>query len=600
MFSRLRRRLLACTVVLGVAAATSGCQRSAGRRAERLAVLPFDNLTGDPALEWVGPALREGVVLELAGLPGLRPGLFRNSRDAAAARATRVLSGYFIRVGPNLRLQAELRPLEGGKPEARRQFSFRPEDLLRLCPELAYWVTPAAGALETQSLQALRSLAEARVAESAAAADAAFARGLEADPDFGPLYLAWAQSLLGRGQREAALEVLSKARGRGERIRELRRLELAVVEARARGDRAAQRKALRELAARVPADSEMLVELSRLDAGAGDWDAAAARLRQVVQADPGDPVAWNELGYAEARRRRLEEARTALEQYRRLAPKEANPLDSLGDVHYYLGQFGAASNYYAEAFERDPNFLGAATLYKAARARLMAGDLEEAARLFARYAEIRRKAGDPALEIVQAQWQYLSGEKGEAVERLRALVSGSGEIAALAAARLSAWELADGRSAEAERLARQALARTQSPLVRATALLTLIAAGSPGAEGVPEGSFRNVAEACRQLLAGRYGEAERLLRPLVSADPFSQEQTNVLLAWALVEQGRFGEAAPLLDTYGLPPAGMEPPLVCLTFPRSLQLKARVLAREGKSQEAARWESLYRRLTAPGR
>jgi hypothetical protein len=113
---------------------------------------------------------------------------------------------------------------------------------------------------------------------------------------------------------------------------------------------------------------------------------------------------------------------------------------------------------------------------------------------------------------------------------------------------------------------------------------------------LPEGSLKTLGVACRLLLSKQYPEAVKLLTPLAAeTDPLAQEQVNVLLAWALVESGRAREAAPLLDVYGVPQPGLEPPFGFLTFPRVFLLKAEALAAQGRAQEATQMRDLYRKL-----
>ena len=76
----------------------------------------------------------------------------------------------------------------------------------------------------------------------------------------------------------------------------------------------------------------------------------------------------------------------------------------------------------------------------------------------------------------------------------------------------------------------------------------------------------------------------------------AQDQVTVLLAWALVESGRAREAGPLLDVFGVPQPGLEPPFGFLTFPQVFLLKAEALAAQGRAKEAAQMRDLYRKLS----
>ena len=261
----------------------------------------------------------------------------------------------------------------------------------------------------------MTAFAQGREAEDAAAAVTAFERSVSIDPDFGGAYVAWARALLLRGDRAGLMSVIEKARARGDRIIESRRIELELLQSAASNDAALRRKALEALSRVTPADADVFRQLGREASAARHYDSAAGFYRRVTALDPLDQAAWNQLGYAEAARRNLDAARAALLEYRRLAPKGANPLDSLGDVHFHLGAFREAEKYYLQAYEKDKAFLGGADLYKAARARLMTGDTAGADDIFQRYAAARSAAQDPLGGYRQAQWLYLTGKKAEAV-----------------------------------------------------------------------------------------------------------------------------------------------------------------------------------------
>jgi tetratricopeptide (TPR) repeat protein len=573
---------------------------------ERLAIVPFENLTGDPALDWAGPVLAEAVAEQLTGSTTIQPNTFLRLSDAAMARATMALRGYYILASGRLRLVAARERLSDGKVTATDTLEGAvPEGVPAIADVLARRLDSGVRAPDTRSVEALRALVEAKAGADPAAALPAFARAVSADPDFGPAYVIWAQVLLARGDENGLRTVLDKARARGGRILELRRAELAAIGAAAGPDRAARTQALAALARLMPADADLLARLAGEQIAARRYAAAADFYRKAIALDPLNANFWNQLGYAEARLKNLAAARAALLEYQRVAPQEANPLDSMGDVHFYLGAFADAVGYYLQAYGKDPAFLGSATLYKAARARLMTGDVAAADELFRRYEQARRKAGDRLSDYAGAQWLYLTGRRSEAVARMRTLAgppatasaAGSLELTALAEAQLSAWAVADGNLAEARRLAEGVLGRSQSSMVKTTAVLALILSDPSMPARLPEGSLKTLGVSCRFLLSKQYPEAIKLLTPLAAeTDPLAQEQVNVLLAWALVEGGRAREAGPLLDVYGVPQPGLEPPFGFLTFPRVFLLKAEALAAQGRVQEAAQLRDLYRKLS----
>ena len=118
-------------------------------------------------------------------------------------------------------------------------------------------------------------------------------------------------------------------------------------------------------------------EIECADSGTGEPDASGARecdsvrrfggrsnlhggiFQQAVRSyqaasllNPEEPRIWNELGYAMAWTRNLNGARQALQEYERLAPDDANALDSLGEVSFFLGDFESAAKYFEQAAQR--------------------------------------------------------------------------------------------------------------------------------------------------------------------------------------------------------------------------------------------------------
>jgi Flp pilus assembly protein TadD len=544
-----------------------GCSRTSRRPVERLAVSPFENLSDDPSMGWVGWALSEVVVTEANGSGRLHLVRVAGERNLAASAATSALTGYITMAGGRVRLHAARSDLTSrrvtGTFDAEEAF---PGDLLRMGGALARWIEPSLRPFDTESVEALRAFAEGREAEDETMAAKAYERSIALDPNFGAPYVTWAQSMVVRGNRDGAEELLAKARSRGDRISPARRAELDLLAAALSGDRAGRRRALVALSHATPADADVFGQLAGEESAARRFDAAVEAYRRAATLDPLNVSTWNQLGYAEAARRNLEGARSALTEYAHLEPRNANPADSLGDVHYHLGVFGQAERHYLEAYEKDPAFLGGADLYKAARARLMTGDLGGAEGLFRRYLGSTPAARDGLADYRQAQWLYLTGRREMAVARMKRFA-----------------------------------VSTQAPQGQSQAALQLSVWGSLA--GAREGGDRwektagERGRALDLLLSGRFVDAIPLLEGLVArSTPLSSDRLGVLLAWALVETDRFKEAAPLLETYGVPPPGLEEPFAGLAFPRVFQLRAVVLEKEGRSREAAEARQVFQRLS----
>ena len=78
-------------------------------------------------------------------------------------------------------------------------------------------------------------------------------------------------------------------------------------------------------------------------------------------------------------------------------------------------------------------------------------------------------------------------------------------------------------------------------------------------------------------------------------DP-SDEGLPVLLAWCELETGRTAAAAAILARTPIPPANGPSAFEAFYFPRLLNLRARLAAREGRTAQAQADANLYRRLS----
>jgi Flp pilus assembly protein TadD len=84
----------------------------------------------------------------------------------------------------------------------------------------------------------------------------------------------------------------------------------------------------------------------------GKYDVMETQLRKLIKAKPDFAAAYNALGYSLADRNvRLGEAQSLLETAVKLSPGDHYMLDSLGWVHYRLGNLSKAADYLRKAYE---------------------------------------------------------------------------------------------------------------------------------------------------------------------------------------------------------------------------------------------------------
>lgn len=104
--------------------------------------------------------------------------------------------------------------------------------------------------------------------------------------------------------------------------------------------------------AEQPNNHDLLYARALVAERLNDLTLAEADLRRIVTEDPNNFHAWNALGYTLADRTdRLQEAREYIEKALALAPDEAAVVDSLGWVHYRLGNLELAAQHLKRAYE---------------------------------------------------------------------------------------------------------------------------------------------------------------------------------------------------------------------------------------------------------
>ena len=128
-----RRRI---SSLLFLFAVLSGCQKKAAGPPPRYMVVRFENLSGDPALEWLSRGSSEYLSRSLSGAmdgpvvpanavgrvesnfgtrPASAPGISGERSAALVAGATRVISGYVERAAGRLRIVATEEDAASGK-----------------------------------------------------------------------------------------------------------------------------------------------------------------------------------------------------------------------------------------------------------------------------------------------------------------------------------------------------------------------------------------------------------------------------------------------------------------------------------------------------
>ena len=551
-----------------LAIALGGCSGAEKSAVTRIAILPPENLSGDPSLDWAGAALAEVLVSDLTGAKNLHAVPVRSRSEVAASGAGQALYGSYWVSGESLRIDLSLRDPKREKTAGGFSASGpKSGGVLRLGNELARKVSSSSRSFGTANEEALRAYADSERSANAGEAVANLEKALALDPGFGEAWLAIVQHRLALNQRDAAVAAIESARRQGGKIRDIERARLEWIRAELTGDPASGTRALESLTSLLPGDTDMLVRAARAEYLARHFANAAVWFRKAAELETSNPELWNQVLYAKVLAGDERGARGAFERYRKASAENPNTYDSLGEAMFWFGHFGEAEKGFLEAYRVDPAFLGGWTMMKAAHARRMNGDRAGAGGLFEKFIEARKQGGDPLLEYYRARWEYIAGSEKEAEARLESVLrqTKTGEVAVLAGAQLAAWKLAAGDRATAGNLAAQALAQPATPAAKLQAFLCRFAAqpkASPAEwekraereiSGAGEQPVRSVALAYALLFSGEHAAAAEILKRIYErSQPTVSGEFSVPLAWSYVESGRREEAKALLQHYAVP------------------------------------------------
>jgi tetratricopeptide (TPR) repeat protein len=598
--------------------AVTGCARRAEQPAARIAVLRFENLGNNPADDWMGRVLSEAVSESLArdralssemirrfdaalgGSVTAAPGISAERSEAVMAGAGLIGYGRYTVRGGQVTAVLTVQRVAGNRTEREMTVTAPASELLGIAERLARGWSERAQPYITRTLEAARAYAGALEAPTLESAAPLLEKAAAADPAYAPPQMALARMRAARQDGAGAVATLSKALEAGDRMTPVWRARLEFELASLRGDVAGRNRALEALAKASPEDP--LVWRASADAAfaRNDMVSAAGLYRKALALDPNDLSLLNQAGYALAGAGDWKGANESLERYRKLRPNDPNPLDSLGDIHLETGRFQEAAGYYEEAQRKSPEFLGGASMYKAAMARLMTGDVAAADALAKRYIDARQAAGDPIIEYRKADWSWTSGRRREGYERLAAWAAGAANggarpMAARAYAQLAIWSLTMGRREVAAQMAAKSAALAgAAPGGMATMAQFLTQPPASSSEwavraersfpDAAQASFRNFARAYAVLFEKDFAAAVPLLRELYQSGA-QDPSVPVLLAWAYLQTGKTAEAAPLLARIPIPSREGAAAFSVMQFPRLFYLRGMLAEKEGKADAA---------------
>jgi eukaryotic-like serine/threonine-protein kinase len=358
-----------------------------------VAILTFDNLSGNLETVWLSKGVPTMLLTALAQTPGLAiistQRLQEVSKDNGArdlesldrahasdvarrAGATIAVAGSIVKAGPAIRIDAQVDDLSSGRVLAAT--SVAGSDVFALVDQLALRIRDSVGfrvagrfrsitEVSSESLEAYRLYSNGVDAFANMRLDSARAlleQAVALDPTFAEAYLQLALLSGPAGRPADRSSYLRRAAEHSGRLSEPRRLLMEVELARDQGQFRNAARALDRLVARFPGMDAVATLAWQLHAPVvgplPDVERVLALTSAVKAANPSSTLARNTHGYALLNVGRFADAIREFEEYARLAPREPNPYDGLGDAYVMAGFPEKALESYSRARAIDPTF----------------------------------------------------------------------------------------------------------------------------------------------------------------------------------------------------------------------------------------------------
>lgn len=560
MFSRRSFLLLVAILCLGGGAALFLFPRrqpvEPGDQIRRVALLPFENQTGDASLDWPEQLIPLAAARQLATLPHVIDFRARDAGEAVALGATHLVYGYFTlsKSGPVVREFVE--DGRNRKVIFQRDLVLKQARWVDIITELsnaaAVQITAGAkpAALDLHNDTAARALAGALGASSGNDAVAGYETAVAADPQCGWCWEGLVDVISRAGDSDRVLQVIAASREKGKGMSALSRARLDLAKAMLDRDQNQRADALERITKEVPGDPAPLLQLAQVQVALRHYDKAEQAAHKSVQAAPMRAELWNNYAYTLAYLGRYKEAQAAIAQYGRLDTVTANPLDSQGEILLMAGQFDQAAKAFQSSYDKDKTYNGGDAMQKAALACWLNGDKRGAKATLERYFEDREKQNDAWLELSKARWEYLFGQTTQARNRMKAFAGQKGHpVAPFAASILALHALADGDKAGAEEALRIARDTSTTAAQRVYAAVAAFAIDpETKAAQISDDGLKREARALGMTARGQWKQAAAEWRALLQSEPGGTEAPyRELLALCLAQSGQPAEAAQLVS-----------------------------------------------------
>jgi serine/threonine protein kinase len=113
---------------------------------------------------------------------------------------------------------------------------------------------------------------------------------------------------------------------------------------------------LRKIIAGYPEEKRARLDLATRLNSAGQHEEAAAELHELLKLDPEFGPALNLIAYVYGNQKKYDLAIQYFQKYAAVSPGDANPHDSMGELYFYMGRLDVAAEKFKEAIRIRPDF----------------------------------------------------------------------------------------------------------------------------------------------------------------------------------------------------------------------------------------------------
>ncbi|MGB7296019.1 MAG: protein kinase [Candidatus Aminicenantales bacterium] len=369
----------------------------AAEDAVKMAVISFENQTGDPAFDYLQDAIPNLLITSLEQSDRYRITSWERLRDLKrqiGKEDQRVIDsdlgidlcrmdgvealirGSFMKAGDTF--VTDVKVLDVGTKGLLKTVSARGEGvdsiLKRQIDDLSREIGKGFGREEpvtkikttpiaevtTNSMEAYNSFLRGREEyERFYYADARryLEQAVELDPEFAMAYSYLVRVYSALGNSPAAEEAIHKLEKFGDRVSGKEGLYIKTLLASRSMDKGKEMEAiLGKIIADYPEEKRARLDLATRLNATGRYEEAITELDVLLKLDPKFGPALNLIAYAYGNQKKYDQAIKYFQEYASVSPGDANPHDSMGELYFYMGQFDDSIEKFKEAIRIRPDF----------------------------------------------------------------------------------------------------------------------------------------------------------------------------------------------------------------------------------------------------